>query len=387
MDRFGVCIAGAGVIGLAIANHLSRSRQFRADSIVIVDTETDFGRQTSSRNSEVIHAGIYYPQDSLKARLCVRGKQLLYEYCKTREVPFNKIGKCILSNEGSTDSLEQLRQRAERNGVSDLELWSKSRLSAAEPAVSATSALFSPSTGIIDSHSYMQSLLHQAQDRGVIFAPRTRIEAVARSGQDFHITTMIDAGEGNDCNSEPYSLSCEIFINCAGLQAQELARKTEGVNADSIPALYPCKGDYFSYAGKNPFQHLIYPLPEPNTQGLGIHSTTDLSGQLRFGPDTEYVSELNYDIDAGKSIRFAQAIAQYFPQIDAAKLLPSYSGIRPKLAGPGMEVADFVIQTAANESGTESRASHPTGLVQLFGIESPGLTASLAIAEYVEARL
>jgi L-2-hydroxyglutarate oxidase LhgO len=387
MDKFAVCIAGAGVIGLAIANQLSRSKRFRADSIVIVDAEADFGRQTSSRSSEVIHAGIYYPENSLKALLCVRGKQLLYEYCEKFAVPFHNVGKCIISNESNTDSLEQLRQRAERNGVLDLELWSKSRLRDAEPAVNATNALFSPSTGIVDSHSYMQSLLHQAQDRGVIFAPRTHIATVSRSGHDFHISTEIGDGEDNDAELEPYSLCCEIFINCAGLQAQQLASNIEGVNAASIPALYPCKGDYFSYAGNNPFQHLIYPLPEPNTQGLGIHSTTDLSGQLRFGPDTEYVNELNYDIDADKATRFAQAIGSYFPQINAAKLLPNYSGIRPKLAGPGMEVADFVIQTPVTGSGSDTNTCQSPGLVQLFGIESPGLTASLAIAEYVAARL
>lgn len=375
IDRFSVCIAGAGVIGLSIAYELSQSPRFSNGSIVILDQASSFGQQTSSRNSEVIHAGIYYPRDSLKARLCVRGKQLLYEYCDSYDIPFKRIGKCIISSDTESDSLEELKSRAEGNGVEDLVFWKQQRLQAEEPAVSARHALFSPSTGIVDSHSYMQSLLHQAEARGVLFAPLTRIETISRHNGGFELNTSIARGSVQ----ESYSLGCEIFINCAGLQAQSLADCIQGVRPVQIPRLYPCKGDYFAYTGKNPFQHLIYPLPEANTQGLGVHSTTDMSGQCRFGPDTEYVDDIYYDVDASKVPAFAEAISSYFPAIDPARLTPSYSGIRPKLAGPGIAVADFVIQTPAD--------NEEQGLFQFFGIESPGLTASLAIAEYIAGRL
>lgn len=375
MDRFEVCIAGAGVIGLAIARHLARSKRFSAGSIVIVDQETDFGRHTSSRNSEVIHAGIYYPQGSLKAQLCLRGKQQLYEYCETNNIPFSRTGKCIITTESHTDSLEKLEHRALLNGVDDLHLWSQSKVAEEEPAVSATAALFSPSTGIVDSHQYMQCLLHEAEAAGVIFARSTRIESVELAHGGFRVHTRIPGKPGE----EAYSFASDVFINSAGLQAQDLARVTEGVKEADIPRLYPCKGDYFAYSGKNPFRHLIYPLPEPNTQGLGVHSTTDMSGQLRFGPDTEYVHEIDYAMEASKSREFAAAIARYFPAVEPDRLAPGYSGIRPKLAGPGMAVADFEIQTPETHG--------LAGLVQLFGIESPGLTSSLAIAEYIEARL
>ncbi len=371
MDKFSVCIAGAGVVGLAIAYQLSRSGRFAPDTIVILEQDGDFGQHTSSRNSEVIHAGIYYPADSLKARLCVRGKQQLYEYCQSYEIPFRKLGKCIISNESDDSSLEKLKARAELNGVEDLEFWPQDKLATEEPAVSARHALFSPSTGIIDSHSYMQSLLHQAQMAGVLFAPNTRVDVVSRRGDDFEVSTSI----ARNAKEEAYLLQCELFINCAGLGAQDLAQRIDGCQDRAIPELFPCKGDYFAYNGKNPFKHLIYPLPEANTQGLGIHSTTDMSGQLRFGPDTEYVETLYYDIDASKAERFADAARSYFPAIETKRLAPSYSGIRPKLAGPGMAVADFVIQTPSQNG--------QSGLLQLFGIESPGLTSSLAIAEYV----
>ncbi len=370
-----MCIAGAGVIGLAIAYQLAKSTRFPPNSIVILEQNAHFGQQTSSRNSEVVHAGIYYPADSLKAALCVRGKHLLYEFCNTYQVPFNRIGKCIISHDSDASSLEELQARARANGVDDLVLWSASRLLEEEPAVSARHGLYSPSTGIVDSHRYMQALLQQAQTAGVLYAPRTRIDQIAKLREAFEVQTTISTGHGTEC----YSLECDLFINCAGLQAQSLAGLIEGFPQEQIPSLYPCKGDYFAYRGKNPFRHLIYPLPEANTQGLGIHSTTDLSGQLRFGPDTEYIDHIDYDIDTAKAVAYANAISRYFPAVEESRLVPSYSGIRPKLAGPGMNVADFLIQTPAD--------NNERGLWQLFGIESPGLTASLAIAEYIESRL
>ena len=375
MDKFSVCIAGAGVIGLAIAENLSRHPRFTPDSIVVLDQEAQFGQHISSRNSEVIHAGIYYPADSLKAALCVRGKALLYEHCQSYKVDFNKIGKCIISKENDCEKLAAIQERALANGVDDLELWSSATLASEEPAVAASSALYSPSTGILDSHGYMQSLLQLAQSRGVLYAPFTQVSSVQTQNTGFTVETAIENKNG----AHRYEFHCEIFINCAGLQAPQLASNIEGLRAASIPDLHLCKGDYFNFTGRNPFTHLIYPLPEDALRGLGIHSTMDLSGQLRFGPDAEYIEQVAYSINPGKAELFVESIAQYFPGIQTQDLVPAYSGIRPKLSGPDEPAADFLIQ--------EQREHGIEGLLQLFGIESPGLTASLAIAEHVAERL
>ncbi len=375
MDKFSVCIAGAGVVGLAIARELTQSSSFQASSIVLLERESQFGQHISSRHSEVIHAGIYYPPASLKAKLCRRGRDLLYSYCSTYDIAYKKLGKCIISLEESADSLENLLANASANEVLDLEYWSQAELQQQEPAVSARHALFSPSTGIIDSHGYMQSLLAQAEIAGLVYAPRTEALTVSQEHDGFAVHTTLHETGGQ----ESYSFKTEVFINCTGLQAQSLAQRIEGVAAASVPTLYPCKGDYFRYSGRNPFQHLIYPLPEPNTAGLGIHSTQDLSGQLRFGPDVDYVESIDYAVAAEKAEQFAAAIGHYFPGINSKQLVPDYAGIRPKLAGPGEPAADFVIQDE-DDHGV-------AGLIQLFGIESPGLTSSLAIAEYVKGML
>tara|TARA_B100000959_G_scaffold27493_2_gene26475 strand:+ start:6645 stop:7781 length:1137 start_codon:yes stop_codon:yes gene_type:complete len=371
LDRFDVCIAGAGVIGLAIALQLSNSRRFSNKAIVVVEREAGFGQHISSRNSEVIHAGIYYAADSLKARLCLRGKRLLYEHCQRHGVGCRQLGKLIVAGKSVINELEALQAKAARNGVDDLQWLDRRQLQQREPAVEADYALLSPSTGIIDSHAYMQSLLHLAQNNGVKFAPRTEIKAVSRASQGFIVDTRI--GGGN--NSEAYQFGCESFVNCAGLDAGSLARKIEGGKQQTVPEIHLCKGDYFSYSAASPFGSLVYPLPEKNTQGLSIHSTLDMAGQVRFGPDSEYVDERNYDVSPSKREIFAAAIATYFPAISAEKLQPAYSGIRPKLAARGEPAADFIIENY-EKKGTP-------GLIQLFGIESPGLTASLAIADEV----
>lgn len=371
MDKFDICIVGAGAVGLGLAYQLTSRQELSGRSVLIIEQESSFGQHTSSRNSEVIHAGIYYPRDSLKATLCVRGKRLLYDYCKTYQVPHRKIGKYIVAQESQLQDLEALRVKAAENGVSDLQWIEKSKLAQIEPEIRAEAALFSPSTGIIDSHSYMQSLLQQAERQGALLATRTRVIAVEPKSGKFIVETLVD--EKN--NSEHYRFSCSCLINSAGLYAQELAGRIHGFPSESIPDLKLCKGDYFAYTGKSPIRHLIYPMPDANTAGLGIHATLDLSNRLRFGPNVEYVNQIDYDISPVKADDFARAVSDYFPGISADKLEPAYSGIRPKLAGPGLPARDFVIHDGADNG--------MIGLIQLFGMESPALTSNLAIGEYV----
>ena len=377
MDSFHICITGAGVVGLAIAYQLSQSPMYRGRSILILDTENTFGTITSSRNSEVIHAGIYYAENSLKAQLCVKGKGQLYDFLKRHKVPFKQIGKLIVSKKGEESSLTQILDNANKNNVTDLKLLNRSQLKELEPALLAENALHSPSTGILDSHQYMERLLALAQKSGVIFAPRTHVEHVSINRNQFKVTAMVEQTSNHD--SQYYEFSCDKFVNSAGLGAQNLAHNIEGIDSNKIPPLHPCKGDYFSYSGKNPFKHLIYPIPEKHHTGLGIHSTSDMSNQLRFGPDTEYIDDFNYSINESKRELFASAIKSYFPKIESHRLIPAYSGIRPKLNGPGNKASDFIIQ------GPD--VSNIDGLIQLFGMESPALTASLAIAEYVDRLL
>ena len=369
MDRFDVCIAGAGVVGLAITHRLLEA--FPKASIVLTEQESDFGQHTSSRLSEVIHAGIYYPTGSLKARLCVEGKEALYAFCEKYRVPHRRVGKLILSNSNCDQAITKLAQNAMSNGVDDLEYWAEDRIKIAEPAVRAPHALFSPSTGILDSHQYMQTLLTLNEQRGMLYAPRTKITSVHPLGKYF----LVQASIYSPIKTEAYRFNAKWFINSAGLWSQQLAAKIENLPASCVPERFLCKGEYFDYRGSNPFTHLIYPLPDPKLSGLGIHSTQDLNGQLRFGPDAEYVKEVDYRVTPAKRSAFARAIRNYFPSLEANKLVPAYAGIRPKISGPDEKAGDFVI-AGPQDSGIP-------GLIQLFGIESPGLTASLSIGSYV----
>ena len=374
MERFEVTIAGAGVIGLAIAYTLARSNRFDAARILLVEQESRIGQHISSRHSEVIHGGIYYAPESLKAHCCVRGNALLYEFCDTYDVAYNKIGKLIISNDKDLADLEYLTANAKANGVFDLEPWDKRRLQQEEPALRAIHALLSPSTGIIDSHEYMERLLQLARDKGLVFAPNTRIKSAKATGEGIEIISNIAEGSTPYGDDNEYQFQSDLFINATGLGAQQLAHRS-GITKEHIPTLYPCKGDYFSYSGRNPFNHLIYPMPEPNLRGLGIHSTQDLAGQLRFGPDSHYVDVMNFDVDANKAADYADAIRRYFPAIEQTRLQPAYAGIRPKLAASGEPPADFEI------SGPEQHGQD--GMYHLYGIESPGLTSSLALAEVI----
>ncbi len=375
MDEFDICIAGAGVIGLAICHQLSTHPRFAGRSILLLDQESAFGQHTSSRNSEVIHAGIYYQSNSLKAKLCVEGNKLLYAYCTAHQIPHKKIQKLIVAQQADGDGLSTLLEKAEANGVFDLQCIDRHQLRTLEPQIKGEAALLSPSTGIIDSHSYMQSLLHSAQANGAEFYPRTRIEKLEALQSGFKVHTLIE--EKN--NLQHYQFFCRQFINSAGLYAQDLAKNIEGLDCRHIPALHLCKGDYFAYKGRNPFSHLIYPMPEENETGLGVHATLDMGSQLRFGPDAEFIEEIDYDIDQSKAGVFAESIRSYFPAIRAEDLSASYSGIRPKISAPGEAAADFNIQSG-KQHGID-------GLVQLFGMESPALTSSLAIANHVISEL
>jgi L-2-hydroxyglutarate oxidase LhgO len=366
MDSIDTLIIGAGALGLACAARLARPGQ----STLIVEAESLIGSHTSSRNSEVIHAGIYYPPGSLKAELCLEGRERLYAWCRTHQVAHRQLGKLLVAVENAEIAkLEQLHENAEACGVHDLQHLTQARLQALEPAVRGSCALLSPSTGIIDSHAYLQSLLAVAENHGAQLVLHTRVEQLRHNGAGW-----IASGSSN---GEPFQLQAQRVVNAGGLFAQQLAEHTEGLQG--VPPLHLCQGRYFSYSGRAPFRHLIYPMPEANTAGLGIHATLDLGGQVRFGPDTQYLEQIDYRVDERLREPFASAIRRYFPNLDSARLVPGYSGIRAKLAGPGEPAADFLIQTA-KEHGLP-------GLINLFGIESPGLTASLAIAERVAQSL
>lgn len=361
LDHFDSCVVGAGVIGLAIAHKLSACGY----SVLVIDKEPWFGSETSSRNSEVIHAGIYYPTGSLKARLCVEGKHQLYAYCKQYGIAHHNIGKVIVASGDQSDQLAALQKKAADNGVDDLQWLDQSQLRAWEPEVAGSEALFSPSTGIIDSHHLMTTLLGQMENAGGLLSLQTEFLGAEPQAEGFEVRVH--------SVGEDYRFHCSHLINAAGLGAQSVAKRVADLPADSIPPLYFCKGSYFSYTGKCPFNRLIYPMPEPNTTGLGVHATIDMGGQARFGPDTEYVDAIEYEVSEAKRPKFAEAIKRYFPGVDEQKLVPAYAGMRPKLQGPGDPAADFRIEQPM------------PGLVNLFGIESPGLTASLAISEYVHA--
>ncbi len=369
VESFDYCIVGAGVIGLAIAYKLSKHN--KNSKILLIESHHQFGSETSSRNSEVIHAGIYYPENSLKATLCREGKQQLYDFCQRFNVPHKKIGKLIIATDNcEISSLESIKHNAYKNDIT-LTLLNQSDCQKLEPNVNAKAGLYSETTGIIDSHSYMQTLLTLAEQQGVLFSPNTEFLNAEKISNGFNIRLNTQDGE--------YKLHCRSLINTAGLHAPSIASNIDTLNKKYIPQYHFCRGHYFSYQGKAPFSHLIYPVPAKNTTGLGIHSTLDLSGQVRFGPDTQYIDSLNYDFDSLKQgqlkEQFINAIQRYYPKLDNTKLHPSYTGIRPKLSPAGDTPEDFLIQN--------HNIHNIEGLINLFGIESPGLTSSLAIADHV----
>ena len=375
MDTVDAIVVGAGAVGLAIAAKLSE----RLAQVLIIDQHPEVGQETSSRNSEVIHAGIYYPQGSLKAQLCVRGKLLLYDFCKQQDVPHKAVGKLIVAPATQLTQLESIQQQAINNGVDDLTFLDAKQLVNLEPQLQSPSshemqnALFSPSTGIIDSHVYMQALLHQAENNGAFFVGKSQFKQAIKTQDGFEVEIA------NLTDNNTSKLRSSIVINSAGLHAHTVAHQIESLDPTTIPALHYCRGHYFSYSGSSPFQHLIYPVPEKNTTGLGVHGTLDMAGQLRFGPDVHYINDLDYHFSPDLKAAFCDAIKRYWPNLNPERLQPAYTGIRPKLNGPNDAPKDFMIHSQAEHS--------LEGLVNLFGIESPGLTASLAIAEHVDKLL
>ncbi|MEZ2743747.1 NAD(P)/FAD-dependent oxidoreductase [Halopseudomonas bauzanensis] len=362
-----VIVVGAGVIGLAIAQRLATAGR----EVLVLEQEGWLGQHASSRNSEVIHAGLYYSPGSRKARLCRQGQALLYRWCAEHQVPHQRIGKLLVaSSADELPALEKLRGNAATNGV-ELEPLNAQQLRTLEPELQAVAGLHSPTTGIVDSHALMQSFETVLRQHGGQLCLHTRVEHVRRERSLLRVSG-ISAGED-------FSASCRYLINAGGLFAQQLAGQVEGYAADSIPPLYPCLGRYYSYAGRSPFRHLIYPMPEPGTAGLGIHATLDLQGQLRFGPDVHYTAALDYRVDGSLADAFARAIRRYWPGCRSERLQPGYTGVRAKLSGPDVAAADFLIH------GPETHGV--PGLISLFGIESPGLTASLALAEEVATSL
>jgi L-2-hydroxyglutarate oxidase LhgO len=355
-------VIGAGAVGLAVARQLVLS----GIDTVILEKNNHIGMETSARNSEVIHAGIYYPHHSLKARLCVEGKRLLYDFCAAHGVPHKQLGKLIVGQAGQQAQLAALAKAAADNGVDDLKPLAKKEIAALEPEIRAEEGLFSPSTGIIDSHQYMLALLGD-----MTLVRGAHVSAIRHNADGWLLA--IESGD------EDMALRARLVVNAAGLWAQSVASRIEGL-AD-VPPLFLAKGNYAGLSAKSPFRHLIYPIPEPG--GLGVHVTLDMGGRARFGPNVEWLSDndpamIDYTVSPDIAARFAPVVATYWPGITAEMLSPDYSGVRPKLSGPGQSNADFRIDGP--------RVHGLPGLVNLFGIESPGLTASLAIAEHV-ARL
>lgn len=361
MDEIECVVIGAGVVGLAVARALAA----RGHEVIVLEAADAIGTGTSSRNSEVIHAGLYYPRGSLKATLCVRGREMLYEYCASHNVPHRRCGKLLVATaRDQIAQLEGILARGRENGVFDLTRISAAEAQALEPALECVEAVYSPQTGIVDSHQLMLAYQGDAERDGAVIALQAPVESidVERGGFVVHV-----GGEA------PTDIRAARVINSAGLQANALARRIRGLDAHYVPPLYLARGNYFSVSGRAPFSRLIYPMP--NEAGLGTHLTIDLGGQAKFGPDVEWVDAIGYDVDPHRADSFYAQIRTYWPSLADGALQPAYSGIRPKLSGPGEPAADFVIQGAA-EHGVR-------GLVNLFGIESPGLTASLAIAQRV----
>ena len=361
MDEVECVVIGGGVIGLAAARALAMAGR----EVIILERDGGIGGGVSSRNSEVIHAGIYYPPGSAKAALCVEGRTLLYPYCEAHGVAHRRCGKLIVATAAAqVAQLHRILAQAAANGVHDLRLLTAAEAQATEPELRCVAALYSPSTGIIDSHGLMLALQGEAEDRGAMLALHSPVTGGAIEATGI----MLDVG-----GTEPMRIVACTVVNSAGLMAQRLAAALRGFPPDKIPPCHYAKGNYYTLAGRSPFTHLIYPVPE--AAGLGVHLTLDLAGQARFGPDVEWIAEIDYDVDLRRADGFYRAIRDYWPGLRDGQLAPGYAGIRPKLGGPDRPASDFLIQ-GPDQHGV-------AGLVNLFGIESPGLTASLALAKQV----
>jgi len=360
-----VLVIGAGVVGLAIA----RAAALAGHEVIVAEATGGIGNGVSSRNSEVIHAGMYYPTGSLRARHCVRGRRMLYEFCATHGVPHKKVGKLIAAtDEKQTAKIEGIAKQGEINGVEGLEFLGGNSARAMEPALNCVAALLSSETGIIDSHGFMLALEGDLEGRGGMIAFNTPVESLRHTPRGWEVRFS---------GAEPGTFTVDAVFNSAGLGAQKLARATEGYPEARVPRLVLAKGNYFGFQGKPAFSHLIYPAPVEG--GLGTHVTLDMAGRMRFGPDVEWIEREQYDVDPKRADSFYASVRTYFPGLPDDSLVPDYCGIRPKLTGKGEPAADFLIDGPADHGLPR--------LVNLFGIESPGLTASLSIAEEVVGQL
>ena len=356
-----VLVVGAGVVGLAIA----RAAAMAGHEVIVAEAASGIGTGVSSRNSEVIHAGLYYPTGSKRAYHCVRGRRMLYDFCASHGVPHRKCGKLVVAtNESETERLEAIIAQARINGVEGVEMIDGAAARRLEPALSCRRAMSSPETGIVDSHRYMLALEGDLEDHGGVIALNTSIERLVK---------VAGGWEAYFGSADPQSITVDAVVNSAGLGAQKLGRATEGYPPERVPRLFLGKGSYFSFAGRPVFSRLIYPVPIPG--GLGVHVTLDMAGRMRFGPDVEWIGQENYDVDATRAAAFYARIRDYWPGLPDNGLVPDYSGIRPKLTGPSEAAADFMID-GPREHGVPR-------LVHLFGIESPGLTSALSLGEEV----
>lgn len=361
MESVDCIVIGAGVVGLAVARALALAGR----EVIVLEAAEGIGTETSSRNSEVIHAGIYYPANSFMARFCVAGRRALYPYCAERGVAHSNCGKLIVATSAEEDAkLAGIKARAEANGVEGMRVLTRAEAVALEPNLHCTSALYSAVTGIIDSHAYMLALQGDAENAGAVCVFHSPVlGGRVRAGG-----IEVDVG-----GADPMTLRCRLLVNSAGLHAPDVARRITGVPPDRIPTAYYAKGNYFTLAGRSPFSRLIYPVPVPG--GLGVHLSIDLGGQARFGPDVEWIEGIDYTVDPARAGKFYTAVRRYWPELPDGAIQPGYSGIRPKIVPPSVASQDFVIQ------GPQTHGV--AGLINLFGIESPGLTASLALADFV----
>lgn len=361
MEKVDCVVVGAGVVGIATARALALAGR----DVIVLDAAEGIGTATSSRNSEVIHAGIYYPKGSLMARLCVDGRKMLYRYCAERAVPFENCGKLIVAtSDDEASRLAAIKVRAEANGVDGLRQLCAAEARSMEPNLACAAALLSPTTGILDSHAYMLSLQGDAEAAGAAFV----FHSPVTGGRVVDGAVEVVVG-----GADPMTLRCRLLVNSAGLHAPDLARAINGFPRQFVPKAYYAKGNYFTLDGRSPFSRLIYPVPVPG--GLGVHLTVDLAGQARFGPDVEWIDAIDYSVDPHRSASFYAAVRRYWPDLKDGALQPGYCGIRPKLTPDGAQAADFRV---------EGPQSHGVpGIVHLFGIESPGLTASMALADLV----
>ncbi|HYD80004.1 MAG TPA: NAD(P)/FAD-dependent oxidoreductase [Paucimonas sp.] len=368
MDRIGCVVIGAGVVGLAVARAMARA----GHETIVVERHGAIGMETSSRNSEVIHAGLYYPSGSLKARLCVAGRDQLYRYCDEHGVPYRRCGKLVVAtSEAQRSKLAAIAAQAHANGCGEISMLTAEQARALEPALACVAALHSPLTGILDTHAFMLALQGDAERAGAAFAFASRVVG-GRAGDD-GVLLSVRSGDGGETE-----LLAERVVNCAGLWAPAVARTIEGLDPTGLPSPGFAKGNYYALSGRAPFSRLIYPVPEDG--GLGVHLTLDLGGQARFGPDVEWIEvedgDIDYRVAPVRAQRFYRAIRAYWPALQDDALQPAYAGVRPKIGGPGAPAADFLF------------ASHGARrYLGLYGIESPGLTASLAIAEHALALL